>query len=96
LIFIYKKLTRAETKRVIADIEAFFAGHPRRRVCHTDLHGGTTIRRGHATEDVLAAVGTPDVRISRTVPKASPSTRRTWLKRTAGSGRYESQDAKVL
>jgi hypothetical protein len=75
LILIYKKLTRAETKQAIAKVEQFFADHPRRRVCHTNLHGGTTIRRGHVAEDVAAAVDMPDVRMSRTLPKHLKSTK---------------------
>lgn len=52
MIAIYKLLSKRQSKKIAKQIEQWFKDNPRRRVCHTDIHGGTTIHRGHITEDL--------------------------------------------
>lgn len=52
------KLTHAEARDNIAQIQDWFDGNPTRRICHTDL--GWNVRRKHIIEDVLKHTQDPE------------------------------------
>jgi DNA/RNA endonuclease G (NUC1) len=49
---LYKKLSQKELKKTAKQIEKWFIDNPTRKVCNTDLYGGTKVRRGHVMEDL--------------------------------------------
>jgi hypothetical protein len=60
MIAFYHKLTKADAEKVISGVEAFFKKFPRRRVCRTDIYGGTTFHRGKVREELSKLMEGPD------------------------------------
>jgi hypothetical protein len=54
MIVFYRRLTAKQVREVTKTVADFFATHPRRRVCRTNIQGGKTFHRATFRQEIRA------------------------------------------